>query len=151
MHSSLETRKYRWVVSFTLSPLYPQGNNHQCLSDRRLGGRQRRSVCGGERRNFWSHRNRTSVVQPVANHFTDLVRFKAFATVKIHIVIFCIITPCILVGVCQHFNVTLCFHPKDGGSMFLRNVGNAYRITRHNISEDYNTELLTFKVSYDKG
>jgi hypothetical protein len=36
------------VVSFTPQPLYPQGKNPWYPLDRRLGGPQSRSGCGGE-------------------------------------------------------------------------------------------------------
>jgi len=40
--SDLGTR-WRWVVSFTLRPLYPKGRNSWYSLDRRLGGAQRHS------------------------------------------------------------------------------------------------------------
>jgi hypothetical protein len=40
--------KWRWVVSFTPRPLYPQGKNPWYPLDRRLGGPQNRSGRGGE-------------------------------------------------------------------------------------------------------
>jgi hypothetical protein len=39
---------WRWVVSFTPLPLYPQGKSPQYLLDRRLGGPQSRSGWRGE-------------------------------------------------------------------------------------------------------
>jgi hypothetical protein len=39
---------WRWVVSFTPRPLYPQGKSLWYPSDRRLGGPQSRSGRGGE-------------------------------------------------------------------------------------------------------
>jgi hypothetical protein len=43
--------RLRWVVSFTTRPLYPQGKSPWYLLDRRLGGPQSRSGCGGEEKN----------------------------------------------------------------------------------------------------
>jgi hypothetical protein len=39
------------VVSFTTLPLYSQGKSHWYSLDRRLGGLQSRSGCGGEEKN----------------------------------------------------------------------------------------------------
>jgi hypothetical protein len=39
---------WRWMISSTLRPLYPQGNSPWCPLDRRLGGSQSRSERGGE-------------------------------------------------------------------------------------------------------
>jgi len=49
-HSYLGTR-WRWVVSFTPRPLYPQGKSPRYALDRRLGGPQNRSGYGGEKKN----------------------------------------------------------------------------------------------------
>jgi hypothetical protein len=38
-------------TSFTLRPLYPQGKSPWYPLDRRLGGTQSRSACGGEEKN----------------------------------------------------------------------------------------------------
>jgi hypothetical protein len=43
--------RLRWVVSFTIRPLYPQGKTPWYPLDRRLGGHQSRSGRGGEERN----------------------------------------------------------------------------------------------------
>jgi hypothetical protein len=51
---------WRWVVSFTPLPLYPQGEIPRHPLDRRLSGPQRRSGRGGEEKNS----------QPVAQHRT---------------------------------------------------------------------------------
>jgi hypothetical protein len=40
--------KWRWVVTFTPRPLYPQRNSPWYPLDRSLGGPQSRSGCGGE-------------------------------------------------------------------------------------------------------
>jgi hypothetical protein len=53
--------RWRWVVSFTHRPLYPQGKSRWYPLDRRLGGPQSRSGCGGEQINS----------QPVAQRYTD--------------------------------------------------------------------------------
>jgi len=42
----------RWMVSFTLRPLHPQGKIPWYQLDRRLGGPQSRSGRGGEDKNF---------------------------------------------------------------------------------------------------
>jgi hypothetical protein len=43
--------RWRWVVSFTPRPLYPQGKSPWYPLDRRLGGPQSRSGCGDEEKN----------------------------------------------------------------------------------------------------
>jgi hypothetical protein len=43
--------RWRWVVSFTPRPLYPQGKSPSYPLDRRLGGPQSRSGSGGEEKN----------------------------------------------------------------------------------------------------
>jgi len=43
--------RWRWVVSFTSRPLYPQGNSPWHPLDRRLGGLQIRSGRSGEEKN----------------------------------------------------------------------------------------------------
>jgi hypothetical protein len=43
--------RWRWVVSFTPRPLYPQGKSPWYPLDRRLGGPQSRSGHGGEEKN----------------------------------------------------------------------------------------------------
>jgi hypothetical protein len=61
---------WRWAVSFTPRPLYPQGKSPSYPLDRRLGGPQNRSGCGGEEKNSqplpgpepW-------IIQPVAQHY----------------------------------------------------------------------------------
>jgi hypothetical protein len=40
--------RWRWVVSLTLRPLYRRGRSPPYQLDRRLGGLQSRSGCGGE-------------------------------------------------------------------------------------------------------
>jgi hypothetical protein len=58
--------RWRWFVSFTLLPLYSQGNSQQYPLDRRLDGPQSRSGHYGEDKNLVPARNRTPAVQPVA-------------------------------------------------------------------------------------
>jgi hypothetical protein len=43
--------RWRWVVSFTPGPFYPQGKSPWYPLDRRLDGSQSRSGCGGEEKN----------------------------------------------------------------------------------------------------
>jgi hypothetical protein len=43
--------RWRWVVSFTPRPLYPQGKSPWYPLDKRLGGAQNRSGHGGEEKN----------------------------------------------------------------------------------------------------
>jgi hypothetical protein len=43
--------RWRWVVSFTPRPLYPQGKSPWHTLDRKLGGPQSRSGRGGEEKN----------------------------------------------------------------------------------------------------
>jgi hypothetical protein len=60
---------WRWVDSFTLRQLYPQGKIPWYPLDRRLGGPQSCSGCGGEEKTSHPHRElnpRNPFVQPVA-------------------------------------------------------------------------------------
>jgi hypothetical protein len=43
--------RWRWAVSFTPRPLYPQGKSPWYPLDRRLGGTRSLSGCGGEEKN----------------------------------------------------------------------------------------------------
>jgi hypothetical protein len=43
--------RWRWVVSFTPRPFYPQGKSPWYVLDRRLCGPQNRSGCSGEEKN----------------------------------------------------------------------------------------------------
>jgi hypothetical protein len=61
--------RWRWVVSFTPRPLYPQGKSPCYPLDRRLGGPQKRSGHGGEEKN--SQPPRTPIVKPVTQRYTD--------------------------------------------------------------------------------
>jgi hypothetical protein len=66
--------RWRWVVSFTPRPLYPQRKSPWYPLVRRLGGPQSRSGRGGEEKNFQPRREsnpRTPIVQPVAQRYTD--------------------------------------------------------------------------------
>jgi hypothetical protein len=58
--------RWRWVVSFTTRPLYPQGKRPWYPLDRRLGGSQSRSGCGGEENNSQLRPE----IQPVAQRYT---------------------------------------------------------------------------------
>jgi hypothetical protein len=62
----LSTR-WRWAVSFTPRPLYPQGKNPWYSLGRRLSGPQSRSGRGGEEKNFQSLTGlELPIIQPVA-------------------------------------------------------------------------------------
>jgi hypothetical protein len=62
--------KWRWLVSFTLRPLYPQGKSPWYPWDRRLGGLQSRSGRGGEKKIPLPHRDSNPIIQPVAHRCT---------------------------------------------------------------------------------
>jgi len=52
LHSFLTSAlDWRWVVSFTYLPLYPQEKRSRYPLDRRLGGPQNRSALGSEEKN----------------------------------------------------------------------------------------------------
>jgi hypothetical protein len=69
-HSWTRTR-WRWVVSFTRRPLYPQGKSPWYPLDRRLGGPQSRSGRGGEEKNSQPLPGvELPIVQPVAQRYT---------------------------------------------------------------------------------
>jgi hypothetical protein len=61
----------KWVVSFTLLPLYSRGNRPRHPLDRKLGGPQSRSGRCEEDKNLPPAGNTTRSVQPVARHYTD--------------------------------------------------------------------------------
>jgi hypothetical protein len=66
--------RWRWVVSFTPRPLYPQRKSPPYPLDRRLGGPQSRSGRGDEKNSQPPPREsnpRTPIVQPVAQRSTD--------------------------------------------------------------------------------
>jgi hypothetical protein len=63
--------RWRWVVSFTLRPLYILGNNLWCPLDRRLCGPQSRSGRCAEENSLAPTWNWTQTLQPVARLYTD--------------------------------------------------------------------------------
>jgi hypothetical protein len=56
---------WRWVVSFTPPPLYPQGKSPGYPLDRRLGGPQSRSGRGGEEKNSQPQRSSSSYLSAI--------------------------------------------------------------------------------------
>jgi hypothetical protein len=66
---------WKWVVSFTPRPLYPQGKSLRDPLDRRLGGPQNRSGGGGEEKNSQSPPGieplEPPIVQPLAQRYID--------------------------------------------------------------------------------
>jgi hypothetical protein len=63
--------RWRWVISFTPRPLYPQGKNPWCPLDRRLGGPLRRYGRGGEEKNRQLLPGLESpIIKPVAQRYT---------------------------------------------------------------------------------
>jgi hypothetical protein len=63
--------RWRWVVSFTPRPLYPQGKSPLYPLDRRLGGPQSRSGRGGEEKNSQHIPGlEPPIIQPVAQRYT---------------------------------------------------------------------------------
>jgi hypothetical protein len=78
--------RWRWVVSLTPQPLYPQGKNPWYTLDRRLGGSQSRSGCRGEGK-IPSPRQgpnpRTPIVQPVAQWAIMALNFWWYS-IRIH-------------------------------------------------------------------
>jgi hypothetical protein len=64
--------RWRWVVSFTPRPLYPQGKSPWYSLDRRLGGPHNRSGRGGEEKNSQPPPGiEPQIVQPVAQRYTN--------------------------------------------------------------------------------
>jgi hypothetical protein len=62
---------WRWVVSFTPRPLYPQEKSPWYPLDRRLGGTQNRTGCGGGEKNSQPLPGlEPPVIQPVAQRYT---------------------------------------------------------------------------------
>jgi hypothetical protein len=68
--------RWRWVVSFTLGPLYPKGKSPLYPLDRRLGGHQSRPERGGEKKNSRHLPGlEPPILQPVAQRYnTELCR-----------------------------------------------------------------------------
>jgi hypothetical protein len=60
---------WRWVVSFTLLPLYTWGKSPRYPQDRKLDEPLSRSGWRGE--NSWPYRDSNTNVQPVASRYTD--------------------------------------------------------------------------------
>jgi hypothetical protein len=69
--------RWRWVVSFTLRPLYPQGKSLWYPLDRMLGGPQNLSEHGGEEKNSQPlPKIEPPISQPIAQRYTtELSRF----------------------------------------------------------------------------
>jgi hypothetical protein len=63
--------RWRWVVSFTLQPFYPQGKSTRYPLNRRLGGSQSQSGHGGEEKNSQPLPVlEPPIIQPAAQHYT---------------------------------------------------------------------------------
>jgi hypothetical protein len=66
--------RWRWAVSFTSLPLYPQGKSPWYPLDRRLGGPQSRSGRGGEKKNSQSLPGlEPPIIQPVVQSYTTML------------------------------------------------------------------------------
>jgi hypothetical protein len=79
--------RWRWVVSFTHRPLYPQGKSRWYPFDRRLGGLQSPSGRGGEEKNSQPRREsnpRTPIVQPVAQQMVK-IQWVKLSLIKHHV------------------------------------------------------------------
>jgi hypothetical protein len=74
--------RWRWVVSFTSRPLYPQGKRPWYQLDRRVGGPQNWSGPGGEEKNSQSLLGlEPPIIQPITQRYTT----ELFPKRKIHI------------------------------------------------------------------
>jgi hypothetical protein len=63
--------RWRWMVSFTPRPLYPQGNSPWYPLDRRQGGPQSRPGHGGEEKNSQPPPGiEPPIIQPLAKRYT---------------------------------------------------------------------------------
>jgi hypothetical protein len=73
--------RWRWVVSFTARPLYPQGKSPWYSLDRRLGVSQSRSECGGKEKNSQPLPGlEPPIMQSVTQrHNIELSRFLSYA------------------------------------------------------------------------
>jgi hypothetical protein len=81
--------RWRWVVSFTAQPLYPQRKNTWYPLDRRLGRPQSRSGRGGEEKNSKPPPGlEPRIIQPISQRYTDCLNgqrheyFNICATLK---------------------------------------------------------------------
>jgi hypothetical protein len=64
--------RWRWAISFTPQPLYPQGKRLWYLLGRRLGGPQSRSGRGGEEKNSQPLPGfEPPIIQPVAQRYSS--------------------------------------------------------------------------------
>jgi hypothetical protein len=63
--------RWRWIVSFTPRPLYPQRKNPGYPLDMRLGGPHGQFGCCGNEEKFAPVGNRVRAVHPVARPYTD--------------------------------------------------------------------------------
>jgi hypothetical protein len=71
--------RWRWVVSFTPRPPYLQGKSPWYPLDRRLGGPQSRSGCGGEEKNSQPlPRLEPPIMQPISQRYPNEFRFCLF-------------------------------------------------------------------------
>jgi hypothetical protein len=142
--------KWRWVVSFTSLPLYPQENSLRYLLDTRLGGPQSRSGRYGEEKNFPPVGIRTSVVQTVTIP-TELFRlYNSFCFwythsdfTKSNFIVRSLSGTCSACCLLHSgFSLDLLFNPTDRSDTFLRNVGW--------LSVDYTTLYPRTQKSYNQ-
>jgi hypothetical protein len=77
--------RWKWVVSFTPRPLYPQGKIPWYPLDKRLGGLQSRSGRGGEEKNSQPLPGlEPPIIQPLAQGYTsEITRLLLLITVAI--------------------------------------------------------------------
>jgi hypothetical protein len=82
--------KWKWVVSFTPRPFYPQGKSPKYALDRRLGGPQRRSGRGGEEKNSQPLPGLVPpIIQPVAQRYTIDNFLPSFLNIHSNIILPC--------------------------------------------------------------
>jgi hypothetical protein len=68
--------RWRWVVSFTLLPVYPQGKSYMFPLDRRLCGPQSRSGRGSKERNSLPLPGfEPPIIQPIAKGYTTEISY----------------------------------------------------------------------------
>jgi hypothetical protein len=102
--------KWWWVVWFMPQLIYPQRKSPCYPLHRKLGGTQSWSGCGGEGKNSYPLPElKPPIIQPITQRYTtELFWLEIFMVMKIHFVIFWVLTTCSAVVGYQCFRVPCC-------------------------------------------
>jgi hypothetical protein len=159
--------RWRWVVTFTPRPFYPQGKSPRCPLDRGLGGPQSRSGHGGEEKNFQpppgiEPQKPNRPVRSLVTIPTELSRFYFTWTCNIQLhwpgifwdsVTQLVKNPCLLRNPKVHYRIHTTFAPPPPISSFLMwllRFGEEYNlnlpIMRHSPPEDESKPLRELQI-----